>query len=122
MDSVRQPSYLERAHSPPPSHEDQPMRGGHRSQTDSDKIDEIAARTRRLETRLTSFLVQQGVATQAQKATFREDRIQAPSPHVSLKELLEAVPADWEGPIKVFVGDELLCTLDDLCEPDAPPG
>lgn len=84
--------------------------------------DETLQRVRRIETRLTQLMVAMGVDTMSQKPKFGiydipgEDRevaaINLPSPHSSLKEALDIIPATWEGPVRVFVNDELVAVLD----------
>lgn len=84
--------------------------------------DETLQRVRRIETRLTQLLVALGVDTISQKPKFgiydvpgpeREVAVVTlPSPHSSLKEALDIIPASWEGPVRVFVGDQMVATLD----------
>lgn len=71
---------------------------------------ELLERVRRIETRLTSALVALGVATPAQKPRFDPTLgvIQLPSPHTSLKECLNCLPADWTGKVKLFIDDDYL--------------
>lgn len=78
---------------------------------------EILSRTRRIETRLTQFMIAQGVDTFSQKAAFAPSQdsnvghIAAPSGHCSIKELLDSVPEGWHGRVDVFVGGDRLTTL-----------
>lgn len=74
---------------------------------------ESLARLRRIETRVTQIALAMGVATQAQKPQFSEakSRVVVPSRHTTLQELLACVPKYWKNPVEVYIGDELLTTL-----------
>lgn len=53
---------------------------------------ETRDRVRRIETRLTRFLHDQGFDTQVQRPHFDGDAVHIPSPSVALDALLEAIP------------------------------
>lgn len=72
---------------------------------------ETLQRTRRIETRLTQLMIGLGIHTDAQKPVFDDGTLLAPSVHSSLKEIIDSVPADWQGPIRVFVGSTLVTTI-----------
>ena len=78
---------------------------------------EILARVRRVETRLTQLMVALGVDTRSQKPVFESDHgyVVVPSKHTSLREILDSVPDSWRGSFRVFIGSELLATLE--CAP-----
>lgn len=79
--------------------------------------EETCERVRRLETRMTQTMLFLGVPTSAQKPRFvlsdggNTARMIAPSQHCSLKEILDNIPVSWEGPVGVFVGDDLIATV-----------
>lgn len=77
---------------------------------------ETLERVRRIETKLTQFMTRSGVDIQVQKPNYIQSggiaRVILPSPHCSIKEILDSIPAAWDGPVKLFVGDELVATLD----------
>ena len=73
---------------------------------------EIIDRLRRMETRLTRYLDQNGFDIRTGKPKFEKGRLTIPSPQSSLKECLDAVPKDWAQPVDVYVGDDYLTTLD----------
>lgn len=80
--------------------------------------DETLQRVRRIETRLTQTMVALGIDTAAQKPVFsippksRLAVLELPSPHSSFKEILDNIPASWDGPVGVFVGDQLVATIE----------
>lgn len=78
--------------------------------------DELLSRTRRIETRLTQLMIGLGIETQAQRPLFSEDssghgRLIVPSRHSPLKEILDSIPDDWHGPVRVFVGADPVLTI-----------
>lgn len=77
------------------------------------KPDEVLQRVRRIETRLTQTMLVLGINTSAQKPEFDADNgtITLPSPHTSMREILENIPTTWDGPVGVFVGDRQVVTL-----------
>lgn len=59
---------------------------------------EILDRVRRIETRLTKFLEASGFDTQVQRPGFTPDGfLVIPTPSVSLRDCLEAIPREWYG-------------------------
>jgi hypothetical protein len=57
-------------------------------------------RVRRIETRLTRYLETQGFDTQTQRPVLEpgpEPKMHIPSMHISLKDMLAAIPADLNG-------------------------
>lgn len=80
---------------------------------DAKELKEILARTRRTETRVTQIAVALGVTTQAQRPEFNpiKSRVVVPSVHSSLREILDSIPKDWKNPVEVYIGDELLTTV-----------
>lgn len=78
--------------------------------------DEILARLRRIETRVVQHMTAVGIDTRSQKPVFTRNpdgssRIMVPSPHTSLKELLDSVPDTCEGPVDVFMGDDRVACI-----------
>jgi hypothetical protein len=80
--------------------------------------DEVLKRTRRIETRLTQFMIAMGVTTEHQKPTFDAGSVGAgcgkltlPSPHTSVREMLDAIPETFDHPVEIFVGDQLLAVI-----------
>lgn len=92
-------------------------RGRDSSQSDSEMIRETLSRVRRTETRVTSIAVALGVHTGAQKPEFQPAksgepaRIIAPSKHSSLNEIVDSVPKNHCGPVKVFVGEDPIAVI-----------
>jgi len=84
------------------------------------RASEELQRLRRIETRVTQMMVALGIDV-GQKPVFKmvdvagEKReaavVDLPSPHSSLKEVLDNIPASWDGPVGVFVGDRLVATI-----------
>lgn len=74
-------------------------------------------RLRRIETRLTQLLIFLGADTQSQKPIFvaaglaGEGGISLPSPHSSMKEIIDSIPENWMGPIDVFIGTERVASI-----------
>ena len=83
---------------------------------------EVLHRARRIETRVTRIAEALGIPTQADKPKFLiserngkpQGRMILASRFASLKEILDNVPETWEGPFGVFVGDDLIATIDGL--------
>jgi hypothetical protein len=74
-------------------------------------VKEILDRCRRIETRLTRYLEIQGFATETRKPVWfpLTSILDVPSPEVSLKDCLAAVPEKWMCPISVeHKGREIL--------------
>ena len=77
---------------------------------------EIRDRVRRIETRLTTFLVAQGVDTGAQKPRFephpgQRAYLHLPSRHTSIEECRAAIPDTYFGAVTLLIGGEELGTL-----------
>lgn len=72
---------------------------------------EILARSRRIETRLTSLCQFMGVPTGAQTPEYNNGKLTIHSAHTSVKELLDSVPPDSVGHVKVYLGDHPLMTI-----------
>lgn len=89
-------------------HDHQPPKG-----LSPEEARELMSRTRRIETRLTQLLIASGVDTQSQKPQYDKSRsrITLPSPHSSMKEIVDALPEKWEASIEIFIGDERVATL-----------
>lgn len=85
---------------------------------EADPIIEVRDRVRRLETRITQFLVANGIPTQSQKPRFIAGmpngiaRLELPSRHSSMQEILDNIPNTWDGVVGVFVGDDLVATIE----------
>ena len=75
--------------------------------TDSTAISEILDRTRRIETRLTRFMEDQGFDTQVRRPVWNNGVINVPSPATSLKDCLAVIPPSWnpDDPIVVMHKD-----------------
>jgi hypothetical protein len=80
---------------------------------------EARQRLRRIETRLTQFMIAMGVDTKAQRPQFAHPgngelaaTVRIPSPHSSLKEITDSLPDGFSGPVKVLMGDECIAKLD----------
>lgn len=72
---------------------------------------EIVQRCRRIETRLTQLLISQGVDARQQKPSFDEAspasaRMVVPSMHSSVKEIIDSIPAEFEGAVAVYIGEQ----------------
>jgi hypothetical protein len=61
----------------------------------SDKLNEIADRCRRIETRLTKYMEAQGFDAQTRKPKFKDGAMYIPSLDASLRDVLAALPPDW---------------------------
>jgi hypothetical protein len=72
---------------------------------------ETLQRIRRVETRVTRLMIALGVDTGANKPELVEDKLLVPSIHCSLKEIVDSIPPDWHGPVRVFVGTEQVATI-----------
>lgn len=78
---------------------------------------ETLQRTRRVETKLTQMMIVMGIDTQSQKPLFVPGsassgaKLVLPSPHCSLKEMIDNIPETWNGPVEVFIDDERVATL-----------
>ena len=78
---------------------------------------EVRDRVRRIETRLTKLMIHAGMTPLTEPPRFFVDEkahsasVVLPSPHTSLKEILDNIPATWNGQVGVFLGDELVATV-----------
>jgi hypothetical protein len=76
-----------------------------------EKVSECVDRCRRVETRVTKFLEEQGFDTGVQRPVWGSTGyVDLPSPAVSMKDILATVPADWDRdePVRVLhKGDTL---------------
>jgi hypothetical protein len=62
-----------------------------------DILRELLDRNRRMETRLTKFMMAQGFETGVQKPSFNPlGSVELPSPACAMKDILEAIPPDWK--------------------------
>ncbi len=85
--------------------------------SDSEAVQETLSRARRIETRLTSLLVALGYDTETQKPELlRDGTIRIPSPHTSWREIIDAIPKDWTGPVDIYIRNEFVGTI----EPPTP--
>ena len=73
---------------------------------------EILQRSRRIETRLTSLIVAMGYDTEAQRPTYENGRVQLPSPHTSIQQVIDSIPENSVGSVRVYIGDRLVATID----------
>lgn len=76
------------------------------------KDQEAIDRLRRIETRLMKYFEHVGFDSQGKRPTFAKGRLIVPSPNTPLKDCLDAIPADWDAPVEVYVGEDYLTTLD----------
>lgn len=75
-------------------------------------LDECVDRLRRMETRFTSYLEQQGFDTQTKPCTFSNYTVTLPNINASVKDMLAAIPKDCVGiDIRVMVAGQLLCVV-----------
>lgn len=82
----------------------------------SDETAELLDRARRIETRLTRVAHALGVDTRSERGHFFREPdgsacVKLPSPRTSLKDVLDSVPVSWNGPVKLYVGGELIGEL-----------
>lgn len=79
-----------------------------------DAIRETLSRARRIETRLTQLLIGLGVSTESQKPEFKAGRLQLPSRHTSMQEIIDSIPKNWPDPVGVFIGNDQVAVIDRL--------
>ena len=74
---------------------------------------ELIERMRRIETKLTRYMMAQGFDTQSEQPRFDAEThsLHIPSRHVSLQHCLDAVTAEWEGPVDVYIQGDYVTTL-----------
>ena len=80
----------------------------------SEAEQEILQRARRIETRLTQFMIGMGLDTMRQQATFKPGspgQIEIPSRHTSIKEILSCLPPNSVGEVEVVIDGDLIATL-----------
>lgn len=73
---------------------------------------EILQRARRIETRLTGLIVAMGYDTESQRPTLVDGRVQLPSRHTSMQQVIDIIPDDSVGPVEVYIGDRLIAMVD----------
>ncbi len=79
---------------------------------------EMLARTKRIETRLTQFMIASGVSTEHKKPVFDVGalgtdaaRLRVHSRHTPLSEIVAAIPDTWPGPVEVLIGNDRIATV-----------
>lgn len=79
----------------------------------NDKVlKEIQDRARRIETRLTKFMEQQGFDTGVARPWFHDGRVRIPSRASSIIDILGVIPAEWvEQEVEIFEQDELVAII-----------
>jgi hypothetical protein len=87
------------------------------ARSDSELVNEMAQRLRRLETRFTRYLADQGFDTQTTPVNWKGGVLHVPSPDCSLKEAFAAIPADHPANEPVEVCHKL-GTLGWMCNAD----
>jgi hypothetical protein len=82
---------------------------------DRTKLEEILARSKRIETRLTRYLEAQGMDTGILRPFWQDGKIITPSPAVTLENVAQIVPRSWPigQPVDVVLADtgEILCQI-----------
>lgn len=73
-------------------------------------IQEIADRCRRIETRLTRYMVAEGFDATT-KPHFDEGTLFLPSPDCSIQDCVSAIPAGWGAPVEVWHKERHITTL-----------
>jgi hypothetical protein len=76
-------------------------------------IEEIAARTRRIETRLTKLSIAMGCDPEAQLPRWDNGTIHVPTMSSSLRDILAVLPGDWdwEDSVDVMHDGEMVVSL-----------
>lgn len=79
----------------------------------SAQLNEIMDRCRRIETRLTKYLEQQGFDTRVRRPEWDDGDIIVPSLTVSMQDCVSVVPSDWDvnEPIQVVHKGRTLMTI-----------
>lgn len=78
---------------------------------------EVAARTKRIETRLTQLMIAMGVGTEHQKPVFDPGSVSKapllvlPSRHTPWSEIAAAVPAGFSGELLLYIGNDRLGSI-----------
>ncbi len=75
---------------------------------------ETLQRVKRIETRLTQTMIAMGIKTEGQRPIFAAGKLTVPSMHCSLKEILDTIPGEWQGPVAVFIGDDRVAVIGEL--------
>jgi hypothetical protein len=71
---------------------------------------ELRDRMRRVETRMTAYLVQQGFDTQVHKPEWKAGVIELGSLFTPIKDIIAAIPENWEADVFIeHKGEELMC-------------
>ena len=75
--------------------------------------EETLSRVKRIETRLTQLMIGLGIDTRSQKPQFDANLtvIKLPSPHSSIKEILDSVPESCHDEVQVFLGNSRICLV-----------
>jgi len=74
---------------------------------------ELLQRTKRIETRLTQFMIAQGVTTEHKRPVVEPGnptRVVVPSRHTTLSEIMAVIPAGG-GPVDIMIGDDWLARM-----------
>ena len=83
--------------------------------SDNEPMQELLDRTRRIETRLTRFMEDNGFDTKVRRAVWypEEGRLEVPSPATSLKDIIAAVPRSWQAFDKIVISHkgDMLATI-----------
>ena len=76
----------------------------------ADMIKETLDRTRRIETRLTKFVLAMGMDAGSEKPRWWNGKVIVPSRQCSICDICAAIPINWasDSDIEVYVGDEFL--------------
>ena len=78
---------------------------------DREQLQEVVDRTRRIETRLTRYLKEQGFDTHPARIVFSQGDVQVPSKDCTLREIISVIPEDWDGEVFVMLGSDHIATL-----------
>lgn len=81
--------------------------------SDTDKLNEIHERTRRIETRLTRFMESMGVDAGGKKPIWADGAVVLPSLSCSVHQLMAAIPEGWgrEKPVRVVMNGAVIYTM-----------
>ena len=78
---------------------------------DRNQMQEVVDRVRRIETRLTKYLKEQGFDTHPARITFDRGDVVVPSKDCSLREIISVNPEDWDGEVFIMLGPDHIATL-----------
>lgn len=84
---------------------------GNDPHTTEHKIDEIADRTRRIETRITKYIESQGVDTGVRRPTWSRGDVSVPSLDTSLRDILAAIPDGYPNDVPVYHKQAKIATI-----------